>query len=315
MDQTDWYGVLGLEFGCDDSAIAKAYRKLALKFHPDKQKPGADQKSRDHAEKMFERIKQASEFLSDPQKKAALDATFKAKAQHALRQKEMEAGRRSQIDKLNEAEQAYKRAKVDGARAEAESSAAHDAIRAATMAQLQRSREEAAAAAAAARPPASAAPGPSRQSDGDDSLSLRAVSLSWRSAVPNAAHMDEATLRAQVAACGDVDSVKIRAPKKSGARSKSAIIVFRSASSVASCVQLFADSELWAAHALAPSLSAAPSTASVAAPPPPAADSKPHNASAPVFPAPNPGMSHADFEAMVMQQLMQASAQQQGAPK
>jgi len=133
--------------------------------------------------------------------------------------------------------------------------------------------------------------------------------------VPNAASLDEAMLRAQVAACGDVDSVRICAPKKSGARSKSAIIVFRSASSVLSCVQLFADSQLWAAHALAPSVSAAPNTASFAAPPAPAADSKPHNASAPVFPAPNAGMSHADFEAMVMQQLMQASAQQQSAPK
>ena len=81
--------------------------------------------------------------------------------------------------------------------------------------------------------------------------------------MPNAASLDEATLRAQVAACGDVDSVRICAPKKSGARSKSAIIVFRSASSVLSCVQLFADSQLWAAHALAPSVSAAPNTASI----------------------------------------------------
>jgi curved DNA-binding protein CbpA len=315
MEQTDWYEVLGLKFGCDDSAIAKAYRKLALKYHPDKQKPGTDQKSRDHAEKMFERIKQASEFLSDPVKKAALDATFKAKAQNTLRQKEMEAGRRAQIDKLNEAEQAYKRAKVDGARAEAESAAAHDAIRAATMAQLQKSREDTRASASTSDSAiGSTHAAPSRCSDSDDTLSLRAVTLSWRSAVANAANMEEATLRAQVAACGDVDSVKIRAPKKSGAPSKSAIVVFRNASSVALCLQLFAGNALWTAQALSASICAATADAKTAVPPVPVAETK-AAASAPVFPAPGPGMSHAEFEAMVLQQLMQASAQQQGARK
>ena len=309
MDQTDWYEVLGLKFGCDDSAIAKAYRRLALKFHPDKQKPGTDQKGRDHAEKMFERIKQASEFLSDPQKKAALDATFKAKVQHALRQKEMEAGRRSQIDKLNEAEQAYKRAKVDGARTEAESAAAHDAIRSATIAQLQKSREEGRASASTSYSTASKTPVVPRDLDSDDTMSSRAVTLSWRSAVANAANMDEATLRLQVAACGDVDSVKIRAPKKSGAHSKSAIIVFRSASSVSLCLQLFSESDLWTAHALPSCFSSAATTSKAPAPPAPVADVKPA-ASAPSFPAPGPGMSHAEFEAMVLQQLMQASAQQ-----
>ena len=314
MDQTDWYDVLGLKFGCDDGAVAKAYRKLALKYHPDKQKPGTDQKSRDHAEKMFERIKQASEFLSDPVKKAALDASFKAKAQNSLRQKEMEAGRRAQIDKLNEAEQAYKRAKVDGARAGAESAAAHDAIRAATVAQLQKSREEARASSATCDSAlGSKAAAASRDCDSDDALSHRAVTLSWRSAVANAANMDEVTLRAQVAACGEVDSVKIRAPKKSGAPSKSAIVVFRHASSVALCLQLFAENHLWTAHALSSSISAASASATAAAAVPPA-PAKPE-ASAPVFPTPGPGMSHAEFEAMVLQQLMQASAQQQGARK
>jgi curved DNA-binding protein CbpA len=309
MDQTNWYEVLGLQFGCDDSAIAKAYRRLALKFHPDKLKPGTDQKTRDNAEKMFELIKQASEFLSDPQKKAVLDASFKAKAQHALRQKEMEAGRRSQIDKLNEAEQAYKRAKVDGARVVAESAAAHDAIRAATLAQLQKSREEARALSSTSASAVSSAPSKSRDLNSDDTLSDRAIILSWRSAVANSANMDEATLRAQVAACGDVDSVKIRAPKKNGSPAKSAIIVFRSVASVALCLQLFSENDLWTAHALSSSSATAAASALLATPPSSAAETI-FAASKPIFPAPNPGMSHADFEAMVLQQLMQASSQQ-----
>jgi curved DNA-binding protein CbpA len=313
MDETDWYEVLGLKFGCDDGAIAKAYRRLALKFHPDKLKPGTDQKTRDHAEKMFERIKQASEFLSDPQKKGALDASFKAKAQHALRQQEMEAGRRSQIDKLNEAEQAYKRAKVDGARADAQSAAAHDAIRAATLAQLQKSREEARASASTCASAVLSVPLKSRDMNNDDTLYDRAITLSWRSSVSNAANMDEATLRAQVAACGDVDSVKIRAPKKNGAPAKSAVIVFRDVASVALCLQLFSGNNLWTAHALSSSASTAAASAYVAAQPSLGAETTLPAASAPIFPAPSPGMSHADFEAMVLQQLMQASSQQQRA--
>jgi curved DNA-binding protein CbpA len=311
MDQTDWYEVLGLKFGCDDSAISKAYRRLALKFHPDKLKPGTDQKTRDHAEKMFERIKQASEFLSDPQKKATLDASYKAKAQHALRQKEMEAGRRSQIDKLNDAEQAYKRAKIDGAKAEAQSAAAHEAIRAATLAQLQKSREEARLSSSSSASAVPNCPAKFRDLDSGDTLADRAIILSWRSGVANAANMDEATLRAQVSACGDVDSVKIRAPKKNGAASKSAIIVFRSAASVALCLQLFSENELWTAHALSSSANTAATAAQFPTPAPCAETNM--AASAPIFPAPCPGMSHADFEAMVLQQLMQASTQQQSA--
>jgi hypothetical protein len=259
---------------------------------------------------MFERIKQAFEFLSDPQKKDALDASFKAKAQHALRQKEMEAGRRAQIEKLNEAEQAYKRAKVDGARAEVESTAARDAIRAATIAQLQKSRDEARSSASRYDSNISKVASLPRDSNSDDTLSHRAISLSWRSSVANADNMDEATLRAQVAACGDVDSIKIRAPKKSGIASKSAIIVFRTVSSVALCLELFAKNDLWTAQAL--SVSSSSCAANVAASPSPVVDPKPAT-SFPAFPAPNPGMTHAEFEAMVLQQLMHASAVQQGA--
>lgn len=63
----DYYEVLGVERGAGEEAIKKAYRKLAVKFHPDKN-PG------DHAaEERFKELGEAYEALMDPQKRAAYD--------------------------------------------------------------------------------------------------------------------------------------------------------------------------------------------------------------------------------------------------
>ena len=62
----DYYKVLGLEKTASDNDIKKAYRKLALKYHPDKNKsPGAEEK--------FKEIAEAYEVLSDPNKKNIYD--------------------------------------------------------------------------------------------------------------------------------------------------------------------------------------------------------------------------------------------------
>ncbi|MEE9163013.1 MAG: molecular chaperone DnaJ [Candidatus Neomarinimicrobiota bacterium] len=64
---SDFYQVLGVERGASSDAIKKAYRQLALKYHPDKN-PG-DQS----AEQRFKEASEAYEVLSDPQKKAQYD--------------------------------------------------------------------------------------------------------------------------------------------------------------------------------------------------------------------------------------------------
>lgn len=64
----DFYEVLGLTKGATDAEIKSAYRKMALKWHPDR-----NQDKKDEAEKQFKEINEAYQVLSDPQKKQTYD--------------------------------------------------------------------------------------------------------------------------------------------------------------------------------------------------------------------------------------------------
>jgi molecular chaperone DnaJ len=69
MAKRDYYEVLGLAKGASEDEIKKAYRKLAMKHHPDRNQ-GDDAKA---AEEKFKEVKEAYEMLSDEQKRAAYD--------------------------------------------------------------------------------------------------------------------------------------------------------------------------------------------------------------------------------------------------
>jgi molecular chaperone DnaJ len=66
-ERPDYYKILGVGKGASDEEIKKAYRKLARKYHPDRN-PG-DKK----AEERFKEISQAHDVLSDPDKRKAYD--------------------------------------------------------------------------------------------------------------------------------------------------------------------------------------------------------------------------------------------------
>ena len=69
MAKRDFYEVLGVPKNASDEEIKKSYRKLAMKFHPDRNQ---DNGAKD-AEVKFKEAKEAYEMLSDPQKRAAYD--------------------------------------------------------------------------------------------------------------------------------------------------------------------------------------------------------------------------------------------------
>ncbi|AOY00381.1 molecular chaperone DnaJ [Jeongeupia sp. USM3] len=67
MSKKDFYDVLGVNRDASDDDIKKAYRKLAMKYHPDRNPDSKD------AEEKFKEAKEAYEILSEPQKRAAYD--------------------------------------------------------------------------------------------------------------------------------------------------------------------------------------------------------------------------------------------------
>ncbi len=67
MAKRDYYDVLGVSRNADEKDLKRAFRKLAMQYHPDRNPDDAD------AEKKFKSINEAYEVLKDPQKRAAYD--------------------------------------------------------------------------------------------------------------------------------------------------------------------------------------------------------------------------------------------------
>jgi molecular chaperone DnaJ len=67
VEKRDYYEILGLQRGCEVGEVKKAYRRLAMEYHPDRN-PGDHQ-----AEERFKELAEAYQVLSDPEKRQLYD--------------------------------------------------------------------------------------------------------------------------------------------------------------------------------------------------------------------------------------------------
>lgn len=73
MPKRDYYDILGVAKNASEDEIKKAYRKLAMKYHPDRNQGEGDEKKTKAAEEKFKEAKEAYEVLTDTSKRAAYD--------------------------------------------------------------------------------------------------------------------------------------------------------------------------------------------------------------------------------------------------
>ena len=103
--EEDIYELLAISSSATERDIIRAYRRQALKVHPDKNPDD------EHASKLFHRLTKAYELLKDPIKRNEYDARRKVKEEKAKRWATMDESRRRMRDELEKRELASKKMK------------------------------------------------------------------------------------------------------------------------------------------------------------------------------------------------------------
>ena len=111
----DPYEVLGIPMDASSAAIAKAFRKASVKYHPDKQSAVSNETQRAHLAAQFQQLQDARDFLQDPTKRQKYDAQraslLARQAADRAREQHMTAQRKRLREQLAQQEAHAARAK------------------------------------------------------------------------------------------------------------------------------------------------------------------------------------------------------------
>lgn len=218
--ETDLYLLLNVERNAQDTEIKRAYRKTALKYHPDKNP------SKDAAEK-FHFLAVALETLTTPSLRARYDQIRNAFIEAKLRTASYDAERRRMKQDLEAREQAAAglaakttdlKRKVDELKKEG--------------ANLRKMRDE--------EPVVEAV----KVSESLDDESTRMVLLKWREVTTT---ISQERLETLLSSFGSIDMVRIRKNPGSSKR-RTAVIIFNQRSSAQACALLLADPSVFASR-------------------------------------------------------------------
>lgn len=102
-ESVDFYSLLGIEVESDEKTIRKAFRKAALKYHPDKTKGDP------RLTELYKQVCEAKEVLMDEQKRAVYNKKYKAMLASKSRRENMDKRQREMTESLFAREEAAKR--------------------------------------------------------------------------------------------------------------------------------------------------------------------------------------------------------------